>query len=626
MIKEFLEKKITEAATAYYTGQSIMSDSEFDSLIEQLRDVDPDNKLLSTPGWGYVPTLNKSNHLYGNVGSLSKYRFIESLANALNEDNKYVITPKFDGISCVVYYENSKLLKAVTRGNGIEGTDVTDKFLEITRKSKLDTPSRGVIGIRGEFVISDDNFNIMKIDYPEYKNSRNAVAGIINSKEMSKCLKFIDFAPYKFQGAPVTMNNDFTSIMKFLHKEFSTAALPTYVNSKEELDLEVLKEAYSKRNNYPCDGVVINSNRFEVLKDGTYEYNQFAFKFEDEKAEARVDHIEWNLTRTSKMSPVACIDPVELDGATIKRVTCFNAQYVKNNRVGPDAYIEIQRSGMVIPDIQKVTVECPNFELPDTCPTCGHKLKWSGVDLICDNPKCAAAIYSDLYQWISKVAAVKGISRAGINDFIDILGVRTVEDIYESCNYIDAKDKIDAAAIGSATRKKYFEMVEWLYGPIDARYFLTGLNLEGIGWNIAEAIASSPAIELIVGGSESSKLDLEEELYKIPGVGWSIVRTISDNYDRIRRIASDVEVITKREPEASSQSIRYFCVTGSLNSGTRVEFCELARSYGWEMADIKKSEVLVTNNPDPTSSKGRKARELGIPILTENEFLKMIKE
>lgn len=639
-VKE-LETKVIKAAQAYYTGNSIMSDSEFDSLIEELRkESNNQSPLLTTPGWGYSPVDSvKCNHSYQTVGSLSKYRDMNSLKRDY-DTSRATVSTKLDGISCVAYFIKGKLSKAITRGNGKEGVVITDKYLStiggISQAS--DYPFEDFTGaVRGELVMTNENWIKFKEIYPEYKNSRNAVAGVINAKystykEMKEKCQHISFIAYKVMGVeddellPTELTDiPYEKILEGL-SGLGFNVVPYTTN------LDEYKEFFEKNiSTLPCDGIVVNMKSTYNPFTHAVEYVDVAYKFEDEKAESRVKYIEWSQTRTGKYMPVAVIEPVELDGAEIERVTCFNAQYVIDNKIGTGALIEIQRSGQVIPDIQRVLEESDNVEIPRLCESCNEKLVMDGVDLVCGNPHCSGKVYSRLYNYIDQMAKVKGISSKGIVKFIEILGYKDIYDIYnktiDECVYI-----ISHSDLGEATMNKYLEMLDWLYvNEIDPRYFFTGLNIEGLGWKTAEAISKShPLFEMITAGLKSDEnplydtSEIIEELKKLPGFGSATINSIMDNIGLIDTMSTFVNYRFKSLDEPESKSERKFCVTGKLNTGSRSELESYAKSKGWILVDINNAEYLVTNDPDPTSSKGKKAKSKGIPIISESEFLEML--
>lgn len=631
--------EIEEAAQAYYTGQAIMTDREFDRLVDRLRSLDPNNIILKTPGWGYVPGngMDKVAHKYQLVGSLGKYRDMDAVKSAYEGDLTHaMMSSKLDGISCVAYYKDGRLVNAVTRGNGTEGIDVTDRFLSTQGGLSILNDLKFTGGVRGEFVMTNSDWDRFKENYPDYKNSRNAVAGIVNAKystykDMHDKLKYASFVTYKIMGDESLIEPDYD--------EYGVMGPNSYENVLTCLDylgfkvvpyktnLEDYKEFYEFcRKTYPCDGIVLNFGINWNEGSPTISYNDVAFKFEDDVEESTVNRMSWNFTRTGKLMPVANIDPIELAGATVRRVTCFNAKYVKDNRIGVGAIISVARSGEVIPDIRSVISECPNPEIPTRCPECGAPLVWDGVDLVCEDPFCVGKRYLSLKHFIATTSAVKGVSGKGIEEFIDILGYSDIEVIWD-LSKDEAIRKLNNYGLGQATLKKYLEMVEWLYGDMDPRYFLCGMNIPGLGWKVADSLVKNH-IHLLIKDyhTELDKEIISDSIYAIPGCGYAIAKSILDHLAYLRCIANKIKFKEDiLEESQDPKDIQYFCVTGGLNSGSRSEFCSMVKEYGWEMADIKKSKYLVTNNPDPSSSKGRKAKELGVEIITEEEFLKIIK-
>lgn len=624
-----LVNKIKKAAIAYYTGQSIMTDKEFDQLIDELKLINKDNPILKIPGWGYNPVGEKVSHPYGLVGSLSKYRDVYDARSHFLMKNKIWGMPKYDGISCVAYYKNGVLDKAVTRGNGYEGLDVTDKFIKVNGESCLilDDPtmifSSGNFGIRGEFIISNTNWISLKEKSPEYKNSRNAVAGLINQKGLSELLDYVSFIPYKMIGKSneLTECTSFADMIYYLESRWkhntAKASFLSYVPEYSEL--------YSLIDNYdyPCDGVVLTDGT--LLTDNEFvEFDQVAFKFEDEKVESKVINIDWNMTRTGKLIPTAEIEPVELDGATIKRVTCFNAQYVKDNRIDKGAVVEIQRSGEVIPDIQRVVEESPNFSLPTVCPSCGHELVWNGVNLVCNNDECDSKSYEKLYRWISVVLCngVDGVGPALIDIFINCFKCKTVEELNNLIRHSDYTVYFDG--LTNNMMSKFFKMVDNVIEEVDPVRFLVGLNIEGLGWTMSEAIGSNK--DLMDSILKESDMDfLYTKIKLVNGIGSSLASTIINHIDRIRSVANSFDnEFTKVVNLKVNEEKKKVTVTGAL-SISRSEFNSLINKYGYEVdSNIKNSEYLVTNDPNPSSSKGRKAKELGKEIITEEEFYRII--
>ena len=636
MNAEELENKIKEAAEAYYTGQSIMSDSEFDKLVDELKTKNPSSSILSMPGWGFVPT-SKTLHKYGIVGSLSKTKTTD-FSSISSKEYEYSIAcqPKYDGLSCVAYFESGKLTKAVTRGNGYEGIDITNKYNLVSGSvDKLLDLVNGSIckvnaAVRGELVIHNDNWNKVKLIHPEYKNQRNAVAGLINQTRNDDCLRYVRFIPYKLHGLETNATKlTFFEVVKMIDNCFPFASKTIKIDKDNmtQDDMQHLKQELIEDSGYPCDGLVLSSMNVDIQSNGFAVYKQIAYKFEDEKVETKVKSVQWNLTRTGKLVPVAILEPVELEGATISKVTCFNAKYVLDNRIDKDAYVEIQRSNQVIPDIQKVTIEAPNCSLPKFCPVCGKPLSWKGVNIYCENPDCQHSASSDLHHYIETIANVDGIAWSNREDFINILKVESILDIYKlgkaNCNEL-----IDInCSSKTVTAKKYKEMIDKLFGNISIDRFLVALNIPNLGWTLATKLAQNNAYNIIIINYNNSISGITcthiNELYNISGIGPRVIQGLQDKLDLINNIIPYITLVDYQM--TSSKSARHtYCVTGSLSFGSRKQFEEHLLDKGWKLTSVKDAECLICNDVSSVSSKMQEAKKLGKPILSENDFLLMI--
>jgi DNA ligase (NAD+) len=618
--KEELFSKIKNYSQKYYEGTPGISDEEFDRLVDEY---ESQYGKIEQIGWGFDPSkipLSKKRHKYGLVGSLSK---VYEMTN-VNLTN-CIITDKLDGMSCVAYYVNGMLESAVTRGNGTFGVDVTNKYKFITGLTNI--PDEGFTGaIRGELVMSEASWSAFKEKHPEYENSRNAVAGIINSKEIDKNkLSYISFVTYKIIAHEDIRNSNmnYDNIFNWLKDNGFTVVNSIIVDDygKSVTTVDDMRDIYSSRTEYPCDGLVITNRKVLINNNGFFEYDEYAFKFKSETAETRVTGIDWNLTRTGKMIPTVLIEPVKLDGATIRRVTGFNAGYIRDNSIGIGALIEIERAGQVIPDIQRV-IEDAMISLPKECPKCSHSLKWSGVNLICDNPDCIAKDYEKVYRFISIVGCkdVKNVGPALINDFIDYcVTLSGLSDKVDSMSRLVVGSKlvtpIDLSNnFGKATVDKYISILKNLSSPIDKCDFLYALNIPGLGYKTCEALVNAGVLDKMTDIEDISWTSM---IYDIKGIGSTTVEALLKNYNYILNMKN---IFALKERAV----FRYVAVTGSL-SRSRSEFDNFIQKYGWKVdSNIKNSEYLVTNNPDPTSSKGKKAKELGKPIITEEEFYKII--
>lgn len=362
-----LEELVKVSAQHYYSGYPIISDKEFDDLIEYLKKIDPTNKLLTTTGWGFDPVKveygEKVTHHYQKVGSIEdKPRKVEDIPINLRSSNITVrISAKLDGLSCVLYYKDGKMFQALTRGNGKLGIDITNKIHYIMREDVRYRSIPGFTGaIRGELVISNENWKNIPASMDPSKNPRNYASGLINSNFISDELKYVDLVVYKiiaWENCKEYMNT--FSMTEKLVNYFPHVVDELTINNGEKINESLLEELFNKfREKYPCDGCVITNNNIKYRPNSAdFGYDEVAFKFEGEKVQTTVKYVEWNLSRTGCMKPIVHINSVILDGANISKCSGFNADFIIRNKIREGTEVIIERSGQVIPDIQEVLVD-----------------------------------------------------------------------------------------------------------------------------------------------------------------------------------------------------------------------------------------------------------------------------
>lgn len=623
---------IKRCAQKYYSGEPIITDSEFDSLVDKLKELDPNNEILKLTGWGYDPNLVsfgiKKNHVYGKVtGIENKPRKLENIPLNLRASNvKTRISAKLDGLSCVMYYKDGDFKLALTRGDGIVGIDVTNKVRYILRNDLRYKHIEGFSGaIRGEFVISMDNWKMIPASEDPSKNPRNYASGIINRHEICDELKYVDLVVYKII-AWESCNEylDVRIMTEKLANHFEHIVDHCIVLNAEKIDETLLTDLFNTYNqHYPCDGCVITSNNVKILNPDLV-FNEVAFKFESERAEATIDHIEWNLTRTGMLKPVACINPVNLAGTTVSRCTCFNAKFVSDNVLGRGAIIEIEKSGEIIPDIQRVVKHAEYVDIPVVCPKCSRPLTMVGTDLRCLNEDCDGASMADLHHWTNVIADVDGLGGKIKDSFFEEYDIHSVTELY---------DKIRSIKLGdSATDKKLIEMINKLTcDKVDANRALVALNIPRLGWKSAEKIVNANMFKEFADSPDIFRTEMFDELCcKLDAiVGPATRKSIECNMLKINRLEylkGRVMVKLNNSEDSNQESKGDVCITGKL-SIKRSEFENIIRSAGYNpVGKVNKNTVyLITDNPEGTSSKNKTATELGIKKITEQEFMSLIK-
>lgn len=602
---ESLERKITEAAQHYYEGHPFMSDYEFDFLVEELRKIDPKNKLLNSVGWGLDVSkfvLSKSNHQYGIVKGIDKVKSIEAIEKFFQKIKNVVITPKLDGISVVAYYRQGVLFKCLTRGDGIKGIDITFKMKKIIPQVLHE---RITAAVRGELILPLETWYSKYSDSP---NPRNTAAGIaMRLSEDDNDFEDLMFISYKFHW----INEAKTKLCEMVHLQSLGFIVPNYYSTTVQdirdinaiPNLTKIKLNDSKEITVPIDGLVITS-------DDTAHY-EVAFKTITKTAVTKIKGIKWNLTRTRRFVPVLKVDPVELSGATINNVTAYNALNVVNSCLGVGAEIEITRSGEVIPTILKVIKGVPP-QLPEKCSKCGGSLEWEGVDLVCKSKNCNSTDLALLnwFHWIGKLEGL-GVSKASV--IFKEFGIKKIQDLYTK--EYDCNKLLDVPGFGPSSVKKAKEMFAKFKDEISPEIFLVALNLKGLGpESCRKILMANPLHEILKGKINSTE---------IPGVSYAAIKSIRDNLNFINEIYSLCKVSSNKN---SKNNKNYkIVVTGKL-SVTRNQFIKTVSKYGIIVQDSIKEDTdyLITNNLDSNSNKIKTAIKKGIKIINELDFLNLM--
>lgn len=626
---EELESLIKNYAQSYYSGESEVNDEYFDKLVDELKEIDPNNSLLSKPGWGFEPEGEKHKHLYNMVvGSLSKVKTISSLPGRY-EPALCRVSAKLDGLTAVSYYKNGERYLSVTRGNGREGVIVTDKINMISPETrKLSTNFTGAV--RGEVVMSIDTWNRIKDRYSdnESANPRNISSGILNRDGIDEDLKLLDYVVYKVIADPerIFKNEMWSDSITFRNIEgfiLSNGFIPVpqvYATNSSQFSQEIFESYYKSFNlKYPCDGLVVTSHKTDYSPEGEILYDEIAYKFKSESVEVVVTDIDWNAGRTGRIIPRIWFNPVKLSGVMVKKCTGHNASFIKTNKVNIGSVIEVSRSGEVIPYCEKVVTPSESGLLPDKCPNCGSPLVWKGEDLVCESENESQLIY----RFISVAGSVTGAGWSLYNKIIDVFNIDSYSRFIDFLAYIYGentyKQAIYSEIRGTVTQQKCIDVISKIVDGIYPTTFLVACNISGISWNSAESlIVNYPEY---FNDVRQGKVDYER-VGNIQGFGWSTVETLKKFESRISDIAKICKITNLEIPSQVTESQFSVAITGSL-SIKRSEFDALLQSKGIiQSSNFKEIKYLITNNPESTSSKMKKAKDNGVEIISEEEFKK----
>lgn len=620
-IKE-LESEIKRFAQAYYSGESLISDDEFDKLVDELRELSPKSEVLNKTGWGFEPEGRKILHRYGlHIGSLSKIHSVSEIpASLMSRYTQVRISAKLDGLSVVTYYENGLLTLALTRGNGTHGIDVTDKILRMhPNLAKLKTEFTGAI--RGEVIMPqetwDNNPEYLKIqEENESANPRNFASGILNRGYLSEELEDLRYVCYKvLYSESDEFGQDIQSVEDFFNYN-SINIVPNVIcfqDSYTDEDFKKLYEGWCK--SYPCDGLVLSS-----LDEGLI-YNEIAYKFQAETKEVVVTDVTWSATRTGRLAPRIWFDSVELSGAMVKKATAFNAAFIRDNKIGVGAVVEVRRSGEVIPDIVKVVTPVENVDLPSTCPNCGSGLVWSGVDLKCESEDEAQLGY----RFVSVLGEIDGAGWSLYSEIVNSLNLTSLDNLVSVLESFkvpggveSAKAKVYQNVSGEVTRGKVDKILDKLSSSFDPVGLLVACNIPGLSWTTGQILLSGypEFIPDVIKGTYTM-----DKVLEIKGLGWSMVSTISKYINRLVRIFKAVEVSQPKVEDPKEVNFKV-AITGAL-SMKRADFDALLSSKGIiQSSNFKEIKYLITNHPESTSSKMKKAKDNGVEIISEEEFTK----
>lgn len=354
-IKE-LEELIPYYAKLYYAGEPEITDQEFDKLTEELEQLKPDSEILKKVGWGSEENSTgkiKVEHIYTEVGSLKKTRSFEGIPDNFKA-NMVNISPKLDGLTAVCYYKNGQLDRAVTRGNGKVGLDITDKLKVILSKKNINLWNF-TGAIRGELEISKSNWEIIKANNENASNSRNYAAGIINRNDLSEDLKYVDLVTYKVLGSENIKFNSKLEVVEFLRK----AGFDTIWNIQHTICIkdnweQYARELYTQDYEYQLDGLVLSRDELRYNNKNGIEYEEFAYKFESERAETIVTDIEWNLSKNQRLVPTIVVEPVEILETVVGRATGNNAKWVADRGIHVGSRVIIEKMNEIIPAVVEV--------------------------------------------------------------------------------------------------------------------------------------------------------------------------------------------------------------------------------------------------------------------------------
>lgn len=646
-------RELNRASEAYYnTGQPIMSDYEFDKKIEELKQWEEETGIVlsnsPTHNVGYLVADElkevKHNHL---MLSLDKTKSVDELIEFLGDKNGF-LSVKCDGLTTSLHYINGELIGAETRGDGVAGTECLQNVLTMKNVPK-EIPYKDELIIDGETIIGWDTFREINDKLPEdkkYKHPRNLVSGslqLLDSKEAaSRNMRFVAWRVIKgFEHKSV-----FFDLKRAESNGFEIVPMWSYSNNssdKENLSKMLEDLRYEADfHNIPYDGAVMAVDDYKIAESmgrtDKYFRHSKAYKYEDELFETVLTDIEWNTSKTGLVNPVAIFEPVDLNGAITTRATLHNITYIKDMMLGIGDRIRVYRSNMVIPKVHDSIDKSGNFNIPSKCPICGQPtriIKENDSEvLICENPDCKGKLLGRLVHAASRNALdIENLSESTIEKFINLGWLNSIKDIYHLSNHENDMKTIDG--FGKKSVEKLLNSIEKSRKTTLDR-FLYSLSIPLLGKSASQDIAENCTIENTSSIGNFMQImitDGAEHFRSISGIGDSLINSLnsyfnihcSEIFELTKEFKFESPIVLGETPKTLQG--KTFVVTGSVNHyKNRDELKADIVIYGGTVVGSvsSKTSYLINNDINSTSSKNQKAKSLNIPIISEEDFLKMI--
>lgn len=637
---------LNKASRAYYQeAQEIMSNYEYDRLYDELKELEDElgitlsNSPTVNVGYEVVSELPKERH-ESPMLSLDKTKEVEELKNFVG-DQKVLISWKMDGLTVVLTYRDGKLYKAVTRGNGEVGEVITNNA-KVFKNVPVQIAYQGELILRGEAVIGYKDFEKINQEIEDvdarYKNPRNLCSGSVrqlnNQITAKRNVMFYAFTLVQADG--VDFQNSRACQMEWLKSQGFTT-VEYYMVTRDTVEDEVTKfSSKISENDFPSDGLVLTYDDIaygrSLGRTAKFPRDSFAFKWQDEIRETVLREIEWSPSRTGLINPVAIFDPVELEGTTVSRASVHNISIMEELELGIGDRIEVYKANMIIPQIAENLTRSGVKDIPCKCPVCQGETKIRQVGnakaLYCMNPECQAKHVKSFALFVSRDALnIEGLSEATLEKFISRGYIHTFADIFHLDQYKENIQKMEG--FGEKSYKKLTESIEKARTTTLPRVIYS-LGIAGIGLANAKVICRELKYDV-----ESLLKVSEEELNEIQGVGEVLAKAFvgyfadAKHVENFRRLLNELtipeETVTKQQIFEGVN----FVITGSVKHfANRGEVKELIESLGGKVTGsvTSKTNYLINNDVTSTSSKNKKANELGIPIISEETFLELVNQ
>jgi DNA ligase (NAD+) len=619
-----LAELILKHKALYYQGHPEITDSDYDKLEDELKSLDPENSALKVVG-STTSASDKIKH-DKKMLSLEKTYLLEDLL-AWKGTEDVISTMKLDGVSCSLVFEKGNLLLAKTRGDGTFGENILPKVMWINTIPKL-ISRKNKIEIRGELYCDEESFfhlsnEMVSLGLDKPTSQRNIVAGLMGRKDNLEFCRYIKFMAFDYISDEF-LETEEEKFNKLSSCGFSIPEITIHQDSKTIIETIDRAREFMSEGDYQIDGLVFTYNKMshhEEMGETTHHPRyKMAYKFQGESKTTLLKEIIWSVSRNGILTPVGEIEPVELSGAMISRVTLHNYGMVLQNNLKSGDEIEIIRSGEVIPKFLSVIKSSDNkFVIPATCPSCQQKVEIEDIRIYCRNVSCPGKNKEVILNFIQKIG-IEDLSSKRLEELMNAQLVKSVGDIYrltaEDLMKIDkVKDKLSTKLIESIQKTK----------KVDLIVFLSALGISGGAFSKCEKVvrAGYDSIEKIKNLTLEQLIPIESFAEKSATDFLSSLRDKHALIDELCDCGFQFTVEKTRQTELSGQKI---CITGALTEKRPVIEERIRESGGIVVSSVSKNtNILVTNETDPTSSKFKKALELKIKIISEADLSRLMK-
>ena len=654
-IKE-LTQKLNQYRDSYYNDSvSEISDHEYDELFDELKQLEEETNIVManspthTVGYEVKSKLEKVKHSHPML-SLDKTKSVDDLKKFAGDKNCLLMC-KMDGLTVLLTYENGELIQAETRGNGEEGEIITHNA-RVFENIPAHIDYTGHLEVEGEAIITYGDFEIINsklLENEKYKNARNLVSGSVRQLDSNiAAQRHIKFITWKVPNIEDKIKSDNSILFRLNYiKDLGFDIVPFYSytncsSDKENINNMIISlQDRAKYLGYPIDGLVVTYDDISYRESlGTTEHHpkhSLAYKFYDDIYPTRLLDVEFTMGKTGVLTPTAVFEPVEIDGTMVERASLHNISIMKSlGIVSKYQEIGVYKANMIIPQIEYAEkMNCVSVKesicIPGVCPVCGRnteRLKDNDTEiLVCTNPNCKGKLLGKLSHFVSKNAInIDGLSEQTLQKFIDLGWLNSFREIYYLSEHKEEMYKLDG--FGKKSVDKLLESIEKSRNTTLDR-FIYGLCIPLIGRTASKDIANNFNYDY----EQFRKYGIVTHYKGIDGFGDSMNDSIHDylrkNHMMVEMLADEFTFIVKEKSENKvNLSNKTFVITGSLNHyKNRDELVNIIEQLGGKVSGSvsTKTNYLINNDTESNSSKNKKAKELGIPIISEGKFIQMIK-